>query len=67
MGINTQKFLMLFLVLPRSCALTLEFAARVIHGKTDHPLKGLCIAKMIIYIFLAHARKKLNATNLSTV
>jgi len=32
MGINTQKFLMLFLVMPRPCQLTLDFAARVIHG-----------------------------------
>ena len=59
MGINTQKFLMLFLVLPRSCALTLEFAARVIHGKTDHPLKGLCIAKMKIYIFFSSRSKEI--------
>ena len=33
MGINTQKFLMLFLVMPRPRKLTLDFAARVIHGK----------------------------------
>jgi len=32
MGINTQKFLMLFLVMPRPAKLTLDFAARVIHG-----------------------------------
>jgi hypothetical protein len=33
MGINTQKFLMLFLVCPQPKTMTLEFAARVIHGK----------------------------------
>ena len=33
MGINTQKFLMLFLVMPAPKKLTLDFAARVIHGK----------------------------------
>ena len=32
MGINTQKFLMLFLVTPNPQTLTLDFAARVIHG-----------------------------------
>ena len=32
MGINTQKFLMLFLVTPAPKTLTLEFAAKVIHG-----------------------------------
>jgi len=32
MGINTQKFLMLFLVTPQPQTLTLDFAARVIHG-----------------------------------
>ena len=32
MGINTQKFLMLFLVTPEPQTLTLDFAARVIHG-----------------------------------
>ena len=32
MGINTQKFLMLFLVCPAPKTMTLEFAARVIHG-----------------------------------
>ena len=33
MGINTQKFLMLFLVMPQPRKLTLDFAARVIHGR----------------------------------
>ena len=33
MGINTQKFLMLFLVCPAPKTMTLEFAARVIHGE----------------------------------
>jgi len=32
MGINTQKFLMLFLVIPEPRKLTLDFAAKVIHG-----------------------------------
>merc|ERR1719195_1619499 len=32
MGINTQKFLMLFLVTPAPQTLTLDFAAKVIHG-----------------------------------
>ena len=32
MGINTQKFLMLFLVSPQPQTLTLDFAAKVIHG-----------------------------------
>merc|ERR1719270_1294637 len=32
MGINTQKFLMLFLVTPTPQTLTLDFAAKVIHG-----------------------------------
>lgn len=32
MGINTQKFLMLFLVTPSPQTLTLDFAAKVIHG-----------------------------------
>lgn len=32
MGINTQKFLMLFLVIPEQKKLTLDFAAKVIHG-----------------------------------
>jgi hypothetical protein len=36
MGINTQKFLMLFLVCPAPKTMTLEFAARVIHGERGH-------------------------------
>ena len=36
MGINTQKFLMLFLVIPEQKKLTLDFAAKVIHGENNY-------------------------------
>jgi hypothetical protein len=54
MGINTQKFLMLFLVCPAPKTMTLEFAARVIHGEETemyfHPTVYQCCGAKIFVL-----------------
>ena len=50
MGINTQKFLMLFLVIPHPRKLTLEFAARVIHGNIYIYLFDSCGMKVFFVV-----------------